>query len=160
MRSDQEVEATITELRAADAAYEAERTASADRLSSLQLNRELLMRRLAALDVSHRKIAGLTSLSHTRVNQILATGIVTVPFAHIPLGIGGPPQSLSEAVQRVMGSEARVWDTASVATVMEAQGWPTTGLREELKRMVEAGQALSVDGGGVTLHADVAARAA
>lgn len=156
MPPDQHVAQTIEELRKADAAYEAERTASAERLSQLQQNRELLMRRLAALDLSHRQIAESTSLSHTRVNQILATGTVTVPFAHIPPEVGSPPQSLNEAVQRIMGSEVRVWDIDTIAAAIETRGWPTAGLRDEVKRMVEMGQLLSVDGGGVAIHAEVA----
>ena len=81
-------------------------------LTETQQRRETAMRRVAALGLSHRRIGELTGFSHTRVNQILGTGIKRPPQdIHFPPGFLPPPTKVPLAALRVIGEDGpRAWD--------------------------------------------------
>lgn len=146
-------EAVLT-LIAADSDYVRQQAAAAEQLAEAQHRRERAMRCVAALGLSHRRIAELTSLSHTRVNQILGAGEKPVPEAHLSPGVGGPPSTVASAVIRVIASEAaRSWKVAELRRELQARNWVCDQLDEVLIELVSDGVLLSVDDGGVTIHA-------
>jgi hypothetical protein len=129
--------------------------ANADRaLVEAQQRREIAMRRIAALGLSHRRVGQLTDLSHTRVNQILGTGTKRPPEdIHFPPGFLAAPTTVSVAALRVIAEEdARAWSVSEIADVLRARDWPRDGLRETLVELVTEGVLLSADAGRFTLH--------
>jgi hypothetical protein len=146
-------EAIATLLRA-QSEYAAVQASSDSLLSQGQLRRETAMRRVAALGLSHRRIAELTGLSHTRVNQILGTGTKRPPSdIHFPAGFLPPPTTVGLAALRVIAEEGpRAWRSQEIARELAERGWPSVDLESVLVDLVTDGVLLSVDGGYFTLH--------
>lgn len=144
----------IASLLQAQADYAAVQASADSALATAQHQRESAMRRVAALGLSHRRIAELTGLSHTRVNQILGTGTRRPPEdIHFPPGFLAPPATVVHAALRVIGEEGpRAWRTAEIAAELDERGWPSTDLEAALVDLVAEGVLLSVDGGYFTLH--------
>jgi DNA-directed RNA polymerase specialized sigma24 family protein len=61
----------VTELLEAQASYEMTRITVETSIEAAAARRETAMREAASLGLPHRKIAEMTGLSHTRVNQII-----------------------------------------------------------------------------------------
>lgn len=123
-------------------------------LAEAQQRREIAMRRVAALGLSHRRIGELTGLSHTRVNQILGTGTKRPPQdIHFPAGFLPPPTTVALAALRVIAEEGpRAWRVQEIAGKLVERDWPSTDLEGVLVELVTEGLLLSVDGGYFTLH--------
>ena len=84
------------------------------------------MRRVAALGLSHRRVAELTGLSHTRVNQILGTGTKRPPDdVHFPPGFLPPPTTVARGALRVIAEQGlRAWRAQEVADGLAERAWP------------------------------------
>jgi hypothetical protein len=129
--------------------------ADADRvLADAQEQRELAMRRVAGLGLSHRRVGELTGLSHTRVNQVLGTGRKRPPDdIHFPPGFLPPPRTTAVSALRVVGEYGRrAWRLEEIAEEIATRGWPGEELADVLVDLVTEGTMLSVDGGLFTLH--------
>ena len=149
-----QVDQAIAALVAAEADYASHRAGAAELLARAQLRREQAMRLVAALGVSHRRIASLTALSHTRVNQILGTGTQRIPEAHLPPDFGGGPSTVRAAVIRLLASEGpRAWSRDELREGLTARAWPTTALDETITALTAEGAVLSADEGRFTIHA-------
>jgi len=135
--------------------YAGVQASSESLLSEAQQRRENAMRRVAALGLSHRRIAELTGLSHTRVNQILGTGTKRPPSdIHFPAGFLPPPTTVALAALRVIAEEGpRAWRTREIACELRQRCWPSDELELVLVELVTDGILLAVDGGYFTLHA-------
>jgi hypothetical protein len=153
MPDPEQIEHAIAALASAEADYASQRAGTAELLSRAQLKREEAMRLVAALGVSHRKIAGLTDLSHTRVNQILGTGTQRIPEAHLPADFGGGPSTARDAVIRLMATQGpRGWTRAELRDGLIARDWPTGDLEETITALTAEGAVLSADEGRFTIH--------
>jgi hypothetical protein len=149
-----EIDRAIATLVSAETDYASQRAGTAELLSRAQLKREEAMRLVAALGVSHRKIAALTDLSHTRVNQILGTGTQRIPEAHLPPDFDGGPATVRSAVIRLMATEGpRGWTRAELRHGLIERHWPTDGLEEVITALTAEGAVLSADEGRFTIHA-------
>ena len=104
--------------------------------------------------LSAGRIAELTGLSHTRVNQILGTGTKRPPSdIHFPAGFLPPPTTVALAALRVIAEEGpRAWRSQQIASELADRGWPSGDLDSVLVDLVTDGVLLSVDGGYFTLH--------
>jgi hypothetical protein len=144
----------IATLITAQSEYAAVQASSDSLLSQAQLRREAAIRRVSALGLSHRRIAALTGLSHTRVNQILGTGTKRPPSdVHFPAGFLPPPTTVALAALRVIAEEGpRAWRTQEIDREVRERGWPSNDLESVLVELVTEGMLLSVDGGYFTLH--------
>ena len=144
----------IATLIGAQSEYAAVQATSDTLLLRAQQRRETAMRRVAALGLSHRRLAELTGLSHTRVNQILGTGTKRPPIdVHFPAGFLPAPTSVAVAALRVIAEEGpRAWRTQEIARELGERGWPSGDLESVLVELVTDGVLLSVDGGCFTLH--------
>jgi hypothetical protein len=145
----------IAALADAQADYSTARADASAMLSEVQQRRERAMRNVAALGLSHRRIAELTDLSHTRVNQILGVGSKKPPTdAHFPPGFLEPPSTVSSAAIRVMAEQnAHSWTVSELGRELGVRGWPTEDLEAVLVGLATDGVILSTEGGGFTLHA-------
>lgn len=148
-----QVDQAVAALARAEAEYASQRADATELLSRARLKREQAMRLVAALGVSHRKIAALTDLSHTRVNQILGSGTRRIPEAHLPEDFGGGPWTVRDAVIRLMATElARRWTRTELRDGLIARDWPMDDLEETITALTAEGAVLSADGGGFTIH--------
>jgi len=145
----------VTDLIDAQRHFAGVRADATARLSEAQVRRESAMRRVAALGLSHRRIAELTDLSHTRVNQILGSGTkVLPPEAHAAPGFLGPPSTVASAVIRAMAEQGRrTWRVEELHADLAARGWPHHDLLSAVVALTTDGVILSADAGAVTLHA-------
>ena len=143
----------IAALTAAQTEYASQRVETAELLGATQLRREEAMRLVAALGVSHRQIAELTSLSHTRVNQILGTGRRAIPEAHLPSDSGGGPFDTRSAVVRLMATKGpHGWTREDLRCGLAARGWPSDDLGDVITTLATEGSILSADDGRFTIH--------
>jgi hypothetical protein len=144
----------VAELLTAQTDFEAARDDAKMLVAQAQRRRETAMRRVAALGLSHRRIAELTGLSHTRVNQILGAGVKPLPVeAHLPPGFAGPPKTVSKAAICVMGEPGpRRWSVAELQNELVRREWPHDGLEVALVRLTVDGVVLSADEGRFTLR--------
>jgi hypothetical protein len=144
----------IATLINAQTEYAAVQASSESLLLQAQLRRETAMRRVSALGLSHRRIAELSGLSHTRVNHILGTGTKRPPSdIHFPAGFLPPPTTVALAALRVIAEEGpRAWRTQEIDLKIQERGWPSNDLESVLVELVTDGILLSVDGGNFTLH--------
>jgi hypothetical protein len=152
--SDHTVPEAVAALISAQSEYARVQATSDTLLSRAQQRRETAMRRVAALGLSHRRIADLTDLSHTRINQILGTGTKRPPVdVHFPAGFLPAPKNVAIAALRVIAEEGpRAWRTREIAGELAERGWPSDDLESALVELVTDGVLLSVDGGYFTLH--------
>jgi hypothetical protein len=150
----------VAALVQAQAAYASARGAATSLLLEAQTRRETAMRHVAALGLSRRRIAALTDMSHTRINQILGAGNKPLPTeAHLPSGSLGTPSSASSAAIRLMAEQGpRTWKVREVATALKARGWPCDNLQPDLVALATDGVLLTVDGGGFSIHGPSAKR--
>ena len=152
--SDHVLPEAVAALISAQSEYAAVQATSDRLLSQAQQRRETAMRRVAALGLSHRRVAELTGLSHTRINQILGTGTKRPPMdVHFPAGFLPAPTDVAVAALRVIAEEGpRAWRTPEIGRELGERGWPSGDLESVLVELVTDGVLLSVDGGYFTLH--------
>lgn len=150
----QSLPGAVAALITAQTDYASVQASSTSLLSQAQARRETAMRRVAALGLSHRRIAELTGLSHTRVNQVLGTGTKMPPSdVHFPEGFLPPPTTVALGALRVIAEkDARAWRAQEIVDELVERAWPSDDVESVLVELVSDGVLLSVDGGYFTLH--------
>jgi hypothetical protein len=147
------LEKAFAALAAAQEDYSSQRTGAAELLARAQLRREEAMRLVAALGVSHRRIGELTSLSHTRVNQILGTGRLAIPEAHMPSDFGGGPKTTRSAIIRLMATRGpHSWSRDEIRDGLVDRRWPMGDLETTITALAAEGSTLAADQGCFTIH--------